>query len=62
MWKQWVNAIIGLAVIAAPFLGLDAASLSWTLVVAGAVIAILSVWSAMEENSPEYHQRMLQHN
>jgi hypothetical protein len=62
MWKQWVNAIIGLAVIATPFMGLTAASLSWTLVVAGAVVAILSVWSAMEEQSPEYHQRRLQHN
>jgi len=61
MWKQWVNAILGLAVIAVPFMGLTATALTWTLVVAGAVIAVLGVWSAIEEQSPEYHRRQLQH-
>jgi hypothetical protein len=62
MWQQWVNAILGLAVLATPFLALSAATLTWTLVIAGAAIAILSVWSAMKEESPEYHQYKLQHS
>ena len=62
MWKQWVNAILGLAVIATPFIALSATTLMWTLVVAGAVVAILSVWSAAEESSPEYHQEQLRHS
>jgi hypothetical protein len=62
MWKQWVNAILGLAVIATPFMALSATALTWTLVVAGVVVAVLSVWSAVEEQSPEYHQRQLRHS
>ncbi len=62
MWQQWVNAIIGLAVIATPFLALSATALTWTLVVAGAVVAILAVWGAMKEESTEYHQYKLQHS
>ena len=62
MWQQWVNAIIGLAVIATPFLALSAAALTWTLVVAGAVVAILAVWGAMKEESVEYHQFKLKHS
>ncbi len=62
MWQQWVNAVIGLAVIATPFLALSAVALTWTLVVLGAVVAVLAVWSAMKEESPEYHQYKLQHS
>jgi len=60
MWKQWVNAILASQLLQSVH-GLTAAALSWTLVVAGAVIAILGVWSAIEEQSPEYHRRQLQH-
>ncbi len=61
MWKQWVNAVLGLAVIATPFMALSATALMWTLVVAGAVVAILSVWSAMEAPS-EYTEYRVQHS
>lgn len=62
MWKQWVNAILGLAVLATPFLTLSTTALMWTLVVAGAVVLVLSIWSAIEEGSPEYHQEQLRHS
>jgi hypothetical protein len=62
MWQQWVNAILGIAIIATPFLALSATALTWTLVVAGVAVAILSVWSAMKEESVEYHQYKLQHS
>jgi membrane-associated PAP2 superfamily phosphatase len=61
MWKQWVNAILGLAVIATPFLALSTTAVVWTLVIAGAVIAILSIWSAMESPS-EYTEYRVQHS
>jgi hypothetical protein len=60
MWKQWVNAIAGLAVIAAPFMALSATALMWTLVVAGLIIAVLSLWSAME-NPADYREYRVQH-
>jgi hypothetical protein len=61
MWKQWVNLILGLAVIATPFLSLSTDTSTWTLVVLGAVIAILSLWNASEERTEEYHEQALRH-
>jgi hypothetical protein len=52
MWKQWVNAILGLVVLAVPFLNLSAGAFTWTLAIAGIIIAVLAVWSATE-TSPE---------
>jgi VIT1/CCC1 family predicted Fe2+/Mn2+ transporter len=49
MWQQWVNVVVGLAVIVVAFLGLAGATLMWTLIVAGAVVAILGLWGAMSE-------------
>jgi hypothetical protein len=46
MWQQWVNAILGLWVIAVPFTGLAGNTLMWTLVVTGIVVAVLGVWGA----------------
>jgi len=48
MWKQWVNAILGLVVLATPFLGLASATMTWTLAIAGIIIAVLAAWSAAE--------------
>lgn len=59
MWQQWVTAVLGLIAIVVPFLALSAAALAWTLVVGGVVIVALSVWTAMREQSPEYHQESL---
>ena len=57
MWQQWINAILGLWVIAVPFLALTGASLMWTLVVTGVVVAALAVWGAMEEQTGQQQQR-----
>jgi hypothetical protein len=59
MWQQWVTAVLGLVAIVVPFLALSAAALTWTLVVGGIAIAVLSVWTAIREQSPEYHQESL---
>jgi len=51
MWQQWVNAVLGLAIIVVPFLGLAATSLTWTLVVIGLAVAVLALWGASQETS-----------
>jgi NO-binding membrane sensor protein with MHYT domain len=48
MLKQWINAILGLGVIAMPFMGMTAITTMWTLVIAGIVITVLSMWSVYE--------------
>jgi hypothetical protein len=50
-----------LAVIATPFMALSATALMWTLVVAGLIIAVLSIWSATE-NPSEYRDYRVQHS
>jgi len=59
MWQQWVTAVLGLAAIVLPFLALSTMALTWTLIVGGVIIVGLSVWTAMREQSPEYHQETL---
>ena len=51
MWQQWVNAILGLVVIAVAFMGLAPATMMWTLIVVGAVVAILGFWGAAVSSS-----------
>jgi hypothetical protein len=60
MWKQWVNAVLGLAVVALPFLSLSATALTWSLAVAGIIIAVLAIWSTAEFSSPEETRRLAQ--
>lgn len=57
MWKQWVNAILGLLVLAVPFLGLTTAAFTWTLAIAGIVVAVLAVWSVAEYSSVSESER-----
>jgi energy-converting hydrogenase Eha subunit H len=59
MWQQWLNAILGLAVIAVPFIGLTTDAFTWTLAVLGIAIAALGVWSAVQQGDmAEYQTRM----
>lgn len=51
MWQQWVNAVLGLWILAVPFLSLSGATLMWTLVVTGIAVAALAVWGASQEQS-----------
>jgi len=63
MWQQWVNAIIGLWIIAVPFIGIAGAALIWTLALSGAVIAVLGIWGAQQEQTmeEELHEMQYQH-
>jgi hypothetical protein len=51
MWQQWVNVILGLWVIAIPFLNLIGDTLTWTLAITGIVIAGMALWGATEHSS-----------
>ena len=61
MWQQWINAILGLWVIAVPFIGISGSALIWTLAITGIVIAVLGVWGAQESTSDLYLERRFQH-
>ena len=64
MWQQWINLVLGLWIIAVPFVGMSATALAWTLAVSGIIIAALALWGALREQDPDYHQqslRALQH-
>ncbi len=61
MWQQWVNAILGLWIVAVPFIGISSAGLAWTLAITGIVIAVLGVWGAQENSPEEYRERRFQH-
>ena len=50
MWKQWINFLLGLAVIAMAYMG---GNHVYRYVVAGAVVAILALWAALEKKSPK---------
>jgi hypothetical protein len=53
MWQQWTNGILGLVVLATPFVSLTAPAALWSTVVLGLAIAVLGFWGAVE------HQQMM---
>jgi hypothetical protein len=61
MWKQWVNALLGLGTIVVPFLGLTGSALTSTLVIMGAIILILSIWTTTEVSRDEYEEVVSHH-
>ena len=61
MWQSWINAILGLWVIAVPFTGMAGTTMMWTLVVTGAGMAILSLWSGLEMGSEREEGRAFSH-
>jgi predicted ferric reductase len=50
MWQHWINALLGLAVIVVPFIGLSASAFSWTLAILGIAIAVIGLWGALESS------------
>jgi len=46
VWKQWVNLLLGLAVIVMTYMG---GVHTLRFVIVGALIAILALWSALEK-------------
>jgi hypothetical protein len=57
MWQDYVNAFLGLCVLAVAFLGLTGTTLTWTLGILGAVILILGLWSASKTSSSGFEQK-----
>lgn len=53
MWQKWALALLGLVVVAVPFMGLSSAAMMWSLAVAGVAVIALSLWSLSTE--PEVH-------
>ncbi len=49
MWKQWLNVLLGLAVIVMAYMG---GNHTLRFVIAGIVIAVLALWSALEKKKP----------
>lgn len=58
MWQQWTNLILGIVLIAAPFIGLSTAVMTWTLVGIGIAIAALALWGAQETNIERENGKM----
>jgi hypothetical protein len=57
MWQDYLNAILGLAVLVIAFVGLTGATLSWTLGILGLAILILGLWSASASSSSSDFER-----
>jgi hypothetical protein len=49
MWKQWLNLLFGLWVIASAYMGFTADTMATNLTISGIVIAGLSLWAALEQ-------------
>ncbi len=48
MWKNYINGILGIVLVAIAFLDLSGTTLTWTLGITGALIAILGFWGGTE--------------
>lgn len=46
MWKQWLNVLLGLAVIVMAYMGGDH---TIRFVIAGVLVAVLALWAALEK-------------
>lgn len=51
MWQQWLNALLGLWLVAFAFFGLGGVAFSWTLAISGLAVAVLGVWGAMSHGA-----------
>lgn len=49
MINKWISGILGLAVVAVPFLTLSDRALTWTLVIVGLAISASNFWSIVAE-------------
>lgn len=61
MYVHWINALLGLVIIGLTFFNLTESTLTWTLAVLGAIIAIDSFWAIFfsedEEERYSLHRR-----
>ncbi len=61
MWQQWTNVLLGLWIIASPFLFDNADSLSTNLIVSGLIVAALALWGALEHQARYNDMRSREH-
>ncbi|MDQ7828586.1 MAG: SPW repeat protein [Armatimonadota bacterium] len=61
VWANWVNALVGLWFIIAPFaLGFrDQSGATWLSIIGGAILLVLAAWAAMSEEARR--QRWIQY-
>jgi hypothetical protein len=50
MYKNWINAVLGLVIIGVAFMDLSAITMVWILGVAGTVITLSNLWDLFIEN------------
>lgn len=46
MYRHWINAILGLVVLAVAFMDLSSSTITWTLAISGVIIVGNSFWGA----------------
>jgi len=46
MWHQWLTGIMGLGIVLIGLMGMSGLALTWTLIVAGFLVAALGFWAA----------------
>ncbi len=51
MWQNWLNTILGLWIVAVPFLGLTDFAFIWTLVVTGIAVTTFGLWGTEKEST-----------
>ena len=61
MWQNWTNAVLGLVIIAALFMGLSASTLAWTVGVVAALIVIFGFWGAGATSYDDSHSNISRH-
>lgn len=57
MWYQWVNGILGLWIVASPFLGFTSDGMTTNLVIVGLVVALLSFLGAIRTSGMREHEK-----
>ncbi len=55
MWQNWINALVGAWLVIASLLNMSAATMEMNLLVGGAAVAILGIWSLLESSAGEMH-------
>lgn len=56
MYKNWINAILGIVIIGVAFMEVSASTLTWILAITGAIVAIDSFWSIVASDDVGTHQ------
>lgn len=61
MMNQWINGLLGLAIIAVPFMSLSGTVFAWTLATVGLVISVSSFLAMLTDPEELYTYRVEGH-